>query len=110
MAHVSKILQREDGRQVKIVATEMFGRGLHRSVDVYVLHRDGPSEMWKLASDRPAEGWKEMPRQQYEREGRAEVLRVTNRGEIFKVVQELNETSGYAPAEAPSSLGRPRMR
>lgn len=89
MATISKVLQREDGSEVKIVATEFFGSGLTRSVGVDVFRRPNKEANWVLCNDRPAEGWKQMPRDQYIKEGRSEVLRYTSHGEILKVVNML---------------------
>lgn len=82
---VTRDITRNDGRQVRIVAQRMFGAGLHPSVDVYVLRRDSEAQPWHRCSDRPAPGWREMPLEQYTREGRSEMLRTVTPGELLSV-------------------------
>lgn len=86
---VTRDIVRPDGRQVRIVAQAMFGAGLHRSVDVYVLRRDSEEQPWHCCSDRPAANWREMPVEQYIREGRSEMLRTVSVGEILSVTSLL---------------------
>lgn len=90
MAKIERILSRPDGSEARIVAQEMFGAGLHRSIDVYVHRRESPQAPWVLMSDRPAPGWREMPLAQYEKEGRSPMLQTVSPGELLSVTQELN--------------------
>ena len=89
---VKQILQRKDGSEVRIVAQEFFGRGLTRSVGVYVHRRESPRHAWKLAGDRPHPNWRKMSVQDYNRHGRAEMLQVASPGEILKVISSLPES------------------
>ena len=77
---VTRDIVRPDGRQVRIVAQTMF---------VYVLRRDSEAQPWHRCSDRPAPGWREMPREQYIREGRCEMLQAVSPGELFSVTSLL---------------------
>ena len=88
---VQQILQRKDGSEVRIVAQEFFGKGLTRSVGVYVHRRQGPNHAWKLASDRPHPNWRKMSVQEYTGHGRSEMLQVVSPGEILKVIGALPE-------------------
>lgn len=88
---VTRDISRPDGRQVRIVAQTMFGAGLHPSVDVYVLRRDNEAQPWHLCNDRPAANWREMPVEQYVREGRSEMLRTVSTGELLSVVALLGK-------------------
>lgn len=96
MAKATQLLQRANGSQVKIVAEEFFGRGLHRSVGVYVLRRDTVHSPWTLCSDRPAPNWRTMPVADYIAHGRSEMLQTVTPGEILKVTQALNQASTVA--------------
>ena len=89
MSKASQLLQRADGSQVKIVAEECFGTGLHRSIGVYVLRRDTAEHPWQLCNDRPAPNWRSMPVADYVKHGRSEMLQTVTPGEMLKVVQLL---------------------
>lgn len=93
---VEALIKRPNGSEARITATEMFGAGLHRSVDVYVHHRESPEHPWKLANDRPHPDWRAMSVQEYIERGRAEKFQVVSHGEIFKTVAELNRLSAAA--------------
>ena len=82
---VSQLIERDNGSQVKIVAEEFFGAGLHRSVGFFVLYRESGAHDWKLASDQPHPDWRFMSVDDYVRFGRPEHLRVASIGEILKV-------------------------
>jgi hypothetical protein len=86
---VMRDILRPDGRQVRIVAQTMFGAGLHPSADVYVLRRDSEAQRWHRCSDRPATNWREMPLEQYTREGRSEMLQTVSIGELLSVTSLL---------------------
>lgn len=85
ITRIERVFVRENGSQAKIVAQAMFGAGLHCSIDVTVFRRDSENEAWRLCSKNPMPGWKQMPREQYLREGRPEHLQVVSHGEILKV-------------------------
>lgn len=93
MASIERIIDRPDGTQVRIVAWEAFGTGLHRSVGVDVFKRSTPQDPWHLCNDQPAPGWKQMPRQEYIERGRSEKLQTASHGEILHAVQHLNRMS-----------------
>lgn len=80
-----QLIQRKDGSQAKIVATAMFGTGLHMSVDVFVLRRDSADQDWQLCNDRPHPDFKTMTREDYVKFGRSEMLRTVTAGELLKV-------------------------
>lgn len=82
---VTQMISRPDGSVVKIVAESMYGIGLHRSVNVLVFRKKDAQSDWQLCSDRPAEGWRDMPLSDYVKHGRSEALRTVTHGEIFKV-------------------------
>jgi hypothetical protein len=82
-------MTRDDGKQVRIVAQEFFGTGLHRSVGYYVLRRDRAEDQWSLCNNSPAPGWKQMPRAEYIAHGRSETLRTVSIGELLKTVNQL---------------------
>ena len=86
---VSEIIDRADGSQVKIVAEECFGIGLHRSIGVYVLRRVNETQHWQLCNDRPDPNWRAMSVADYVKEGRSEMLQTVSAGEILKVTQLL---------------------
>lgn len=83
---ITQILQREDGSEVKIVATAMFGEGLHRSVDVYVHKRQSEKHEWILLSDRPHPDWRAMSVDDYIKGGRSEMLQTVSIGELFRAM------------------------
>lgn len=88
---VTQTLQRENGAEAKIVAQTMFGAGLKPSVDVDVFRRESPEAPWLLCSKQPASNWRQMPVDQYVREGRSEMLKTVTHGEILKVVAMLGQ-------------------
>ena len=98
MARVEKIIRREDGSEVRIVATEMFGEGLYRSVDFYVHRREDALSAWKLCSKSPHPDWRSMSVDEYVRHGRPEFLRFVWWGDIFKVMAMLRPASQAQPA------------
>lgn len=95
---VTQTLPRENGAEAKIVAETMFGAGLKPSVDVYVFRRASPEAPWQLCSKEPASNWRQMPVDQYIKEGRSEMLKAVTHGEILKVVALLGQPmSRFAP-------------
>src|SRR3989344_5077192 len=68
---VTQNLQRPDGSQVRIVAEEFYGRGLHPSIDVLVLKRESKDHDSVLCSDRPASNWRSMSVEEYKLHGRS---------------------------------------
>ncbi|WP_087866020.1 hypothetical protein [Comamonas thiooxydans] len=89
MNKVSQIIQRTDGSQVKIVAEVMFGLGLTRSVDVFLLKRPNADAKWASVSKLPHPDWRSMSVDEYKRRGRSEMLQLVTHGEIFKVTNQL---------------------
>lgn len=49
---VERIIDRQDGSQVKITAEVMHGSGLSSSIGYYALHRNRPNQEWSYLSDR----------------------------------------------------------
>ncbi len=82
-------ITRPNGAEVKIVAEECFGAGLHRSVSVFVLYRGSNAEEWSLASDRPHPDWRSMSVEEYKRHGRSKMLQVATPAEILKTINQL---------------------
>ena len=93
MGIAEKTIQRSDGSEVKIVAQEFFGTGLHRSVGVHVLRRENEQATWKLCGDRPHPDWRTMSVDEYVKNGRSEVLQTVTHAEILKVTSALRERS-----------------
>lgn len=90
MNKVEKILEREDGSQVKIVATATCAAPtFQREIDFFVLRRDGADDNWKSVSDQPHPDWRKMSVDEYIKHGRSELLRTVKFGEISRVIQEL---------------------
>lgn len=106
MARIERFITAPDGSEVKIVAQECFGTGLHRSVDVYALKRVNAEAPWQLLNDRPAPGWRTMSVEEYKTRGRSELLQVVGHGQIFKTVALLNAQC----AEEANHIERPRQR
>lgn len=108
MARVEQLIDRQDGSQVKIVAQEFGGLGLHYSVGVHVLRRENPQADWKLCSDAPHPDWREMSVDEYVKNGRSEKLRTVSHGEILKVSKCLLEASAKAaPPFMPGFIDEP---
>lgn len=93
---VSEIIDRADGSQVKIVAEEGFGVGLHRSIGVYVLHRTNKTQPWQLCNDRPNPNWRTRSVADYVNNGRSDMLQRVSPGEILKVAQRLEQCEDMA--------------
>ncbi|ABM97083.1 hypothetical protein [Methylibium petroleiphilum] len=82
---VTRVITRNDGSEVKLVAQAYFGVGLHRSVGVDVFRRSTPHDGWHLCSDRPAPDWRTMSVDEYCKRGRSEKLQAARPGEILAV-------------------------
>lgn len=111
----TQIIERQDGSEVKLVATAYFGTGLHRSVGVDVFKRQNADQPWSLCNDRPDPRWREMSVEQHIREGRSEVLRTVSHGEILKVagmigkpMSAVNPPADAAGEEAQAGRRSPR--
>lgn len=91
MNQVRHTIQRPNGAQAQIVATEVFDINHKRSVDVFVLARASAGDNWHVTNDKPHPDWKSMPREDYITFGRSETLRTVRPGEIFKTVHLLNQ-------------------
>lgn len=83
---VTQDIERSDGTQARIVATQMFGYGMAASIDVFVLRRPSEEENWSLCSNRPHSDWQQMSVDEYVQGGRSEMLQTVSPGEILKVV------------------------
>tara|TARA_B100000700_G_scaffold331341_1_gene463296 strand:+ start:7603 stop:7914 length:312 start_codon:yes stop_codon:yes gene_type:complete len=83
---ISQIIQRKDGSEIKITATEMYGLGLQPSIDFYVHHRENSEQQWKLLGKRPHTNSKNMSVDDYVKYGRPEYLNYVSHGEILKVI------------------------
>lgn len=89
MPTVERLITRENGSEVKVVAQACYGAGLHLSIDVRVLRRDSPAHAWHLTNDRPHPDWRSMSVDEYIKNGRSEMLRTATPGEILKTVSTL---------------------
>lgn len=92
MTTAEKIIRRNDGSEVRIVAQKCYGLGLTCSIDVYVHHRESPDHPWMLMSNRPHPDWRKMSVDDYVKRGRSEMLRTVSHGEILKVTSTLAST------------------
>ncbi len=88
---VTEIIPRQDGSQVRIVAEQMTGIGLHSSIWVYVHRRESPDHKWVLLSDRPNPDWLVMPLADYMKHGRSEMLQSVSIGEILKLTSMIGK-------------------
>ena len=102
MAKITRIIERTDGSQAKIVAEEFYGLGLRRSIDVYVLHKSNEEDDWKLCDNQPKTGWREMSVQDYVQHGRSDMLRVVKPIEILAVLSELEHISTVDKTSNPN--------
>lgn len=91
---VTRIIPREDGSEVKIVAQAYFGTGLHCSVGVDVFSRQSSTQNWKLCCDRPHPNWRKMSVDEYVKHGRSEKLQAASHGEILAVVSAIGKPLG----------------
>lgn len=85
----SKLINRSNGSQLKIVAELFHGSSLKPSIGHYVLARDCSASPWRLLSDRPAEGWRDMSVEEYKQHGRSEMLQAVAPGLLLQVGHEL---------------------
>lgn len=83
---VTKILQRADGSEVKIVAQEFDGL-FTSSIGVDVFHRESVNHPWVLASNRPDPAWRQMSVDEYVKRGRSEMLKKASPAEILSVTR-----------------------
>jgi len=85
------------GSEVKLVAKAYFGAGLPRSVGVDVFRRARPENAWKLCCDQPHPDWRNMPRVDYVKLGRAEKVQFASHGEILSVASVIGKPLYEAP-------------
>lgn len=88
---ISQTLTRDDGSEVKIVATRWYNSNLDPTKDVYVLRRENPDANWEFLSDTPHPDWKTMPREEYIKYGRSPMRQAVTFAEICKVTQWLGQ-------------------
>lgn len=91
----TQIIQRPNGAQVKIVATD-FGGPFGRNVGIDVFRREDESQPWKLCSDRPHPDWRTMPVDEYVKRGRSEKLQAVTFGELHRVSRLIGKTQAEA--------------
>lgn len=112
---VTQNLQRPDGSQVRIVAEEFYGRGLHPSIDVFVLKRESKDHAWVLCSDRPASNWRSMSVEEYKLHGRSPMLQAASPGEVLRAISAIGrplaefQESVPESAEPRNGYSAPRM-
>ena len=81
----TRIIERPDGTQVRLVAQAYFGEGLPRSVGVDVFKRSEDDSHWVICSDQPHPDWRTMSVEEYDKRGRCEKFQMASHGEIFKI-------------------------
>ena len=94
----TQIIERADGKEVKIVARSYVGTGLHVSVGVDVFRRDKSADNWILCGDKPHPRWREMSVDEYVKGGRSEMLQVVSPGEILKVIDQIGKPFQESPS------------
>lgn len=82
---VTKIFEREDGSQVRIVAENCALPGNPKQIGYYVHKRKSAGSNWELCNDRPHKDWKKMSVEDYINHGRSEVFQVLTHSEILGV-------------------------
>lgn len=82
---VTQILQRADGSEVKLVATDMSMPGGKRSVNVDVFRRGDAQAPWEYCHDRPHPDWRTMSVDDYIKRGRSPMLQAVTPGEVLRV-------------------------
>lgn len=97
---ITQLIQRDDGSEVRIVATAMFGEGLHRSIDVYVHRRESEEHDWVLCSDRPHPDWRSMSVEDYVKHGRSPMLQAVSSGELLRAMSFIGAPMSQFPANA----------
>ena len=95
---ISKIINRPDGSEVRIVAFAAFGAGLTRSIGVYVHRRESPAHDWTLCNDRPHPDWRTMSVDEYIKRGRSEMLQAVSHSEILKLTNAIGRPMSHAAA------------
>ena len=88
---ISQAIQRDNGSQIKIAATEMYGSGLEKSIDFFVLQRNNKSENWRLLGNQPRLNYKNVSLDTYIKKGRAEYLDYVSHGEALKVISYIGK-------------------
>ena len=91
---VTRIISRNDGSEVKLVAQGYLGTGLHLSVEVDVFHRQSPSQNWRLCNDKPHPDWRKMSVDEYVKHGRPEKFQMATHGEILSVASAIGKPIG----------------
>lgn len=81
---ITRHFPREDGSEVRIVATLMFGAGLHPSADLYAHRRTSPDTPWQLLSSEPHPDARSMSIEEYNARGRSPLLTHTTFAERVK--------------------------
>jgi len=90
---VTQIIPREDGSEVRIVATSMsriFG-DIRDSIDIYVHRRESSEHEWKLCSKDPHPDWRNMSVDEYTKRGRSEFLQTVKFGELVRVTSLIGQ-------------------
>lgn len=101
----TQLIERNDGSEVKIVATAFFGAGLHMSVGVDVFKREKANDQWILCKDKPDLRWREMSVDEYIKNGRSEMLQVASPGEILKVMDKIGKPMSPSFSQDSPSIG-----
>ncbi|MDO8938195.1 MAG: hypothetical protein Q7U98_03455 [Methylicorpusculum sp.] len=88
---VTQVIPRQDGSELRIVAQQMTGLGLHTSIGIYVHRRETIDHPWILLSDMPHPNWRSMSVNDYIDHGRSEILQYLSPGEILRVTCMIGE-------------------
>lgn len=95
---VTRVVSRNDGSEVKLVAQAYFGTGLHRSTGVDVYRRTSPEHRWQLCSDQPHPDWRTMSVAEYCKQGRSEKFQAASHGEILGIAALIGKPLSSLPA------------
>lgn len=82
---VTRTFPRIDGSEVRIVAVAMRNPNMSLSTDFWVDRRESATDDWVRCRKEPHPNWKAMPRTDYLRFGRSEMLQAVSAGEILQV-------------------------
>lgn len=88
---VTRIFQRNDGSEARIVAQVFWGMGLTESTEIYVHKRESANHEWKLCNDKPHADWLKISVDDYLKFGRSEMLQTVSHAEILKTISLLGK-------------------
>lgn len=95
ISRITRIFQREDGSEIRIVAENGNPCWLPPSIDYYVHRRESSDDAWTLCGDRPDPNWREMSVAEYLERGRSEVFQVLSHGEILQTLSAIGKPMSF---------------